>query len=231
MTDAAIGARILHEWYADAAKEEMPEIKFCAFATHDPGRIHTREPIESVEDMKGVKMRPASAVVGNYLAALGAVPVKLSAPEARQAVERGVVDGVTFPWHTIINFGLAKDLTHHVDLPLYVPMAMYGINPAFYESLSPENKKVIDDHCTPEWSEKLTNDWATWEKEGRGELEEMGGHTFVTVSDEGRKAWMDKAQGLYEQWATQVDERYKDGRAKPMLDDLKARLSNAGAGF
>ena len=73
--------------------------------------------------------------------------------------------------------------------------------------------------------------WSAAPDEYKGQLEKVGGNTFVTVSDEGRKAWMDKAQGLYEQWATQVDERYKDGRAKPMLDDLKARLSNAGAGF
>ncbi|MEJ8572576.1 TRAP transporter substrate-binding protein [Microbaculum marinum] len=231
MTDAATGARVLHEWYAEKAREEMPEIRFCLFATHDPGRIHTRAKVETISDLKGMKIRPASASVGNYLAALGAIPVKLAAPEARQGVERGVVDGVTFPWNTIINFGLAEDLVHHVDLPFYVPMAMYGVNPAFYENLSPENRKVIDDHCTPEWSERITSDWATWEQDGRQELEDIGGHTIVTVAPEDRAPWVEKAQGLYADWAAQVDQRYGDGAAGPMMEDLQARLSQAGAGF
>lgn len=231
MTDAVIGARVLHEWYADKARDEMPEIIMCLFATHDPGRIHTKAPVETIADLKGVKVRPGSATVGNYLASLGAIPVKLAAPEARQGVERGVVDAVTFPWHTVINFGLSDALTHHLDLPFYVPMAMYGVNKAFYERLSPENQKVIDDHCTPEWSERVTNDWAQWEKEGRAALENKGGHTIVTIAEEDRAPWLESAQALYEDWAVLVDQRYGEGTAKPIMDDLRSRLSREGAGF
>lgn len=231
MTDAATGARILHEWYAEIAKTEMSEIMFCAFSTHDPGRIHTREPVTSVEDMQGVKMRPASAVVGSYLSALGAIPVKLAAPEARQAVERGVVDGVTFPWHTIINFGLAGDLKHHVDIPLYVPMAIYGINKGFYEGLDEAGKAVIDAHCTPEWSQRLTNDWASWEQEGRAELEKLGGHSFVSVTGEALAPWREKAAPLYDQWVEQVTDKRKDLDARALLENLRSRLAAEGVGF
>lgn len=230
ITEAAPGARALHEWYAQYAGREMPEIRFCAFATHDAGRIHTREPVTSIADMKGVKIRPASAVIGNYLSALGAVPVKLSAPEARQGVEQGVVDGVTFPWHTIINFGLAQDLRYHVDLPLYVPMAIYGINPDFYAGLSESQKKVVDDHCSPEWSEKLTADWANWEKEGRSEIEAMGGHEITAVNAEALRPWIAQAAGVYSAWAKEVAAKYSDIDPGSALTHLKERLRQAGAG-
>lgn len=230
VSDAPKGARALHEWYADIAKEEMKEIHFCAFATHDPGRIHTDTPIKTVEDMKGIKMRPANATIGNYLADLGAVPVKLAAPEARQAVERGVVDGVTFPWHTIINFGIADATTYHLDIPLYVPMAIYGINPSYYDGLSPELKKVVDDHCNADWSEKLTADWANWEIEGRAMLEKMEGHTFTEVSGDAMEPWVAAAQGVYDQWAKSVNAKYPDRDPDALLTDLKTKLSDLGAG-
>lgn len=230
ISDAAIGARILHEWYAEIAKQEMSEIHFCAFATHDPGRIHTAAPITSVEDMQGVKMRPANATIGNYLADLGAVPVRLAAPEARQGVERGVVDGVTFPWHTIINFGLADALTHHLDISLYVPMAIYGLNPDFYADLSPENRAVIDAHCNPDWSEKLTADWADWEKEGRPLLEAKGGHSFIELSGEALEPWRAAAGGVYDEWAENVTAKYPERDAAALLSDLQSRLATAGAG-
>lgn len=231
ITEAAPGARALHEWYAPYAKREMSEIRFCAFATHDPGRIHTREPVADVADMKGVKIRPASAVVGNYLSALGAIPVKLSAPEARQGVERGVVDGATFPWHTIINFGLAQNLKYHLDLPLYVPMAIYGINPDFYAGLTDDQKKIIDAHCSPEWSEKLTADWANWEKEGRTEIEAMDGHHITELSADAMQPWIDQAAGVYSSWAEGVEAKYDDIDPEAALADLKAKLRQAGAGL
>lgn len=229
ISNAPAGARALHEWYADIANEEMKEIHFCAFATHDPGRIHTAQKVETVEDMKGIKMRPANATIGNYLADLGAVPVKLSAPEARQGVERGVVDGVTFPWNTIINFGLAKKLTYHLDMPLYVPMAIYGINQAYYDGLSPELRKVIDDHCNADWSEKLTDDWASWEIEGRAALEKMGGHEFTKVSGDALTPWIDASKGVYAAWAESVKAKYPDKDPAALLEDLKTRLAEQGA--
>lgn len=230
ISDAPKGARALHNWYADIAKEEMKEIYFCAFATHDPGRIHTAEKIETVADMEGVKMRPANATIGNYLADLGAIPVKLAAPEARQGVERGVVDGVTFPWHTIINFGLADALTYHLDLPLYVPMAIYGLNPAFYNGLTPQMQAVIDDHCNADWSEKLTADWANWEIEGRAELEAREGHTFTTVSGDALKPWADAARDVHEEWAKGVSAKYPDRDPQKLLNDLRSQLNDLDAG-
>ncbi|WP_346915468.1 hypothetical protein [uncultured Roseibium sp.] len=179
--------------------------------------------------MKGIKIRPANATIGNYLADLGAVPVKLSAPEARQGVERGVVDGATFPWNTIINFGLAKKLTYHLDMPLYVPMAIYGINQAYYDGLSPELRKVIDDHCNADWSEKLTDDWASWEIEGRADLEKMGDHEFTKVSGDALKPWTDASKGVYAAWAESVKAKYPDKDPAALLEDLKTRLAEQGA--
>lgn len=231
LSDAAKGARAIHEWYAEHAAREMKEIRFCAVATHDPGRIHTREPVASVEAMNGVKLRPANATVGEYLSDLGAVPVKLAAPEARQGVSRGVVDGVTFPWNTVINFGLADDLKHHLDVALYVPMALYGVNPAFYESLAPELKNVLDDHCTPEWSEKLTNDWAGWEQEGRAALAGMDGHVITELSDAQLQPFREKAQGVYAAWRERAAAKYPDLDADAVLKALTDRLDAHGAGL
>ncbi len=39
---------------------------------------------------------------------LGGQPVQVSAPEAREALERGVADAITFPWGPILLFGIDK---------------------------------------------------------------------------------------------------------------------------
>ena len=49
---------------------------------------------------------------------LGGTNVQASAPEARDAIERGVADAITFPWGSISLFGIDKAVTEHMDVPL-----------------------------------------------------------------------------------------------------------------
>ena len=50
------------------------------------------------EDIKGMKIRPANATLGEFVTMLGGTNVQASAPEAREVLERGVADAITFPW-------------------------------------------------------------------------------------------------------------------------------------
>ena len=86
---------------------------------------------------------------------LGGTNVQASAPEARDVLERGVADGIFFPWGSIFLFGIDKVTKYHIDAPLYSTMFAWSMNKAKYDAMSPAQKKVIDDHCTTEWAGKV----------------------------------------------------------------------------
>jgi hypothetical protein len=44
-----------------------------------------------------------------------------------------------------------------MDAPLYVTPFVWVMNKAKYDALSAAQKKVIDDHCTTEWAEKVAS--------------------------------------------------------------------------
>ena len=60
------------------------------------------------EDIKGMKIRPAQSTIGQMVTMLGGTNVQASAPEARDVLERGVADGIFFPWGSMFLFGLDK---------------------------------------------------------------------------------------------------------------------------
>ena len=60
------------------------------------------------DDIRGMKVRPANATMGAFVTLLGGTNVQASAPEAREVLERGVADAITFPWQSIILFGIDK---------------------------------------------------------------------------------------------------------------------------
>ena len=55
---------------------------------------------------------------------------------------------ISFPWNSILIFGIEGVATNHLDLPLYATTFAWTINKARYEGLSEAQRQVIDDHCT-----------------------------------------------------------------------------------
>ncbi|PWG62575.1 TRAP transporter substrate-binding protein DctP [Sediminicurvatus halobius] len=64
--------------------------------TNNESGIRTNEPIRSIEDFEGLRLRVSGRDQGRVLERLGAQQVSLAGGEIYQALERGVVDGAEF---------------------------------------------------------------------------------------------------------------------------------------
>jgi TRAP-type C4-dicarboxylate transport system substrate-binding protein len=176
-----------------------------------------------------MKVRPANGTVAQMVTQLGGTSVQVSAPEARDALAKGVADAITFPWNSIISFGIDKVTTFHTDMRLYAAAFVWAMNKPFYEGLSASQKKVIDDHCNNEWAEKVGKAWGDAEDAGREKLIAMGGHTIVPMSSAQIDVWRKAVAPVYDQWTANADKAGIPGKAA--LADLKARLQKAGGAY
>ena len=77
------------------------------------GTLHSKVPITDPGQIKGMKIRPANGTVAQLVTALGGTNVQLSAPEVRDTLEKGVAEAVTFPWKSILIFGIDKVTKYH----------------------------------------------------------------------------------------------------------------------
>src|SRR5215475_6500290 len=171
------GSAALDAWYRKYAAKEMADVHYCLTFAHDPGTFHsTKKKIVVPGDVKGMKVRPANATIARFITLLGGTNVNASAPESRDVLEKGVAEAITFPWGSIVLFGIDKVTKFHVDSAFYVTEQTWVINKDKYAALSAAQKKVIDDHCTSEWAEKLATPWATFESEGRVKIKADANH-------------------------------------------------------
>ena len=228
-SDGRKGTRALDEWYRAYAATEMKDTHFCFAFIHDPGAIHARKKIVSPDDFKNLKVRPAQSTIGQLVTLLGGTNVQASAPESRDALERGVADAITFPWGSIFLFGIDKVVKYHVDAPLYTTVFTYSMNKAKYESMSAAQKKVVDDHCTNEWAEKVAGPWADFEAAGRVKMKATEGHEVYPLTAEQLAAWKQTVVPLTKNWS---DAATKAG-ANPdaAMTALKASIAKYGAGL
>jgi TRAP-type C4-dicarboxylate transport system substrate-binding protein len=223
------GTAAIDNWYRAYAAREMKDVKFCFAFVHDPGTFHARKKITLPTDIKGMKIRPATSTIGQMVTSLGGTNVQSSAPEARDMLERGVADAITFPWGSISLFGIDKVVNYHMDVPLYVTPFVWAMNQAKYDSMSAGQKKVIDDHCTTEWAEKVASPWADFEYGGRAKLAGLPGHESYKLTPDQLNAWRTAVAPGEAQWAEGV--KKAGGDPRQVMDALKASLTKYKSGL
>lgn len=223
------GVRALHEWYLKYADVEMPDVKLCVMTMHHPATLHMKSAqVKVPAEMKGTKLRVAGTTSVAYVTGQGATTVQAALPEMRELIERGVVDGITFPWDlTVIN---SRDtIKYHVDLPIYVGTQAFVMNKDFYAGLDDKQKAAVDSHCSPEWSEKLSTPWAERELKAKADLIGDPDHVVYKPTAEETKLWIAAADQIREKAVAAVSRYNLDGNA--VLQELKDKLAQYGAGF
>ena len=230
MTNATGGSVALDKWYRKYAANEMKDVKFCLAFVHDPGALHSKKKIETPGDIKGMKIRPAHATMASFVTLLGGTNVQASAPESREVLERGVADAITFPWGSILLFKIDSVTKFHMDVPLYATTFAWVMNKAKYDAMSPNQKKVIDDHCSPAWAERVATPWAAYEAAGRDKLRAAAGRTVYKLTDAQVAAWRKAAEPLAQIWADNI-KKANVGDPDKILKELKDELNSAKAGL
>ncbi|MDO5529613.1 MAG: TRAP transporter substrate-binding protein [Paracoccus sp. (in: a-proteobacteria)] len=229
VSDSIDGVRAIHEWYMQYAEEEMPDVKVCVFHPHAPGALHSKAPMNTPEDVRGRAIRPAHATMARFISQLGGSPIQVPAPEAREAIARGTADAVTFPWGSMYDFSLYDETKYHLDMPFYMSVQTLVINKDAYNGLSDEDRAVIDDHCTPEWSARMAEGWHADDMAARDRLIEDGTHTFHEPSEDEVQAWRDAAEGVLNAWREDVSGRGSDADA--IYDSYTEHLEAHGARY
>ena len=224
ISNSKAGSAAIDAWYRNYAAKEMKDVKFCFAFAHDPGAFHSRKKVVLPTDVKGLKVRPATATVGQMITLLGGTNVQASAPEARDAIERGVADALTFPWGSLSLFGIDKVVKYHMDVPLYVTPFVMVMNQDKFKALSPAQQKAVDSHCTTEWAEKVGTAWADFEIAGRTKLlADKANREIYSLSPEQLAAWKTAVAPVEKQWADEVKKRGEDPTA--VMKALQQSLS------
>lgn len=228
-SDADKGALALDEWYRKYAPTEMKDIHYLFSFMHDPGTLHSRKKVVVPADLRGMKLRPAQSTIGQLDTLLGATNVQGSAPEARDMLDRGVAEAIYFPWGSVFLFGIDKVVRFHIDEPLYTTVFVYAMNKAKYESLSDAQRKVIDDHTTPEWAARLSAPWTAFEAAGRTRMRGLPGHEVYKLTPDQLAEWRRTVEPLRAAWTDSVRKAGSDPDAA--LAELQASIAKHGAGF
>ena len=230
INNAKAGSGAINDWYRNYAAAEMKDVKFCFAFAHDPGSFHSRtKKITVPSDISGMKIRPATAVIASMVTSLGGTNVQAAAPEVRDVIEKGVADAVTFPWGSIVLFGIDKVTKYHMDVPLYTTGFVWIMNKDTYAAMSPAQQKVIDNHCNRDWAEKTAAGWADFEHDGIAKIKAEPDHEVYTLTDAQLDQWKTAAAPVVQSWSASVKKAGGDPDA--VLKSLKDELVKSNSSY
>src|SRR5215472_6983985 len=96
-------------------------------------------------------------------------------------IERGVADAVTFPWGSLVLFGIDKVTKFQMDAPLYVTTFVIVMNKDKYNEMSDRQKKAIDDNCNTEAAGRVGGPWGEFEDAGLGKVKAEPGQEVYAL--------------------------------------------------
>lgn len=213
-TTATQGACVLQTLYDEGHLEsEYEDTRPLFFFTTGPGGIHTIDTdVQVPSDLEGLRIRRPTAVAGEMLDNMGASPVGMPAPDIYTAMQRGVIDGLSFPWEGLKGFRINELVEYHTEVPFYTLIFVATMNQRAYDNLSPEQQAVIDANAGMEWAGNAGEVFDRLDVEGKQEAMDAG-HTIREIENPlEHPDWQKPLQDGIESYLTRLEERGLPGR-------------------
>ncbi len=225
--DGKAGTAAVDAWYRKYAAREMKDVHYCFAFLQDPGTLFSKTRVMLPGDLKGLKIRPANATTGGLVTLLGGNNVQASAPQSRDLLERGVADGIFFPWGSTVLFGIDKAIKYAINAQIYSATFVWVLNKDKYEAMSPAQRQVIDNHCTSEWAVRFASPWVDFEAAGKDKIRAEPGHEVVNLTVDQLADWRHAAAPLRDTWAAGV--KKAGGNPDEIAKEFAASLTKNNA--
>jgi TRAP-type transport system periplasmic protein len=200
------------EFYETLAKQELKEVKPLAVWGFGKGILFSKDVvIKTPTDAKGLKLRASNRQTNDAFALIGAHPLSIPPPGVPEALAKGVVDGVVFPYDAVIPFKL-DELTNRVsefggDRTFYNSVLLFIMNKARYDALPDDLKKVIDANSGAALARDLGRKWDEWDQIGRAAILKRNLPIHV-IDGADLAAWKAATKPMFAKW---IEERDKAG--------------------
>ncbi|MDQ0338800.1 TRAP-type C4-dicarboxylate transport system substrate-binding protein [Caldalkalibacillus uzonensis] len=189
------GSEILWKLYEEfpELQDEHAQTKPLWLFTSSPGQLLTvGKPVQSIDDLRGMRIRSPSPIMNKVIELAGATPVSMPMSDVYDAMQRGVVDGTFAPMPELLAFNL-MDVTDYVTIGNFYMTTFFAVmNEQVWEGLTEEEQQKLEELGLS--------------------MARKGGQAFDDAAREAREALADSDVEVYElsegeiaEWMSQLE--------------------------
>lgn len=163
--------------------------------------------LNTIEDLRGLKLRTPAPVVTEALDLLGAIPINKPASEIYELSSTGVIDGAIIPLDSMVDFKLDTVLKKVTNVPggMVSTVILYPINKDSWAKISEADRKAILEVSGAALSKRAGEVLQQQLQTARAALEKSG--VTVTVPDDAFvSALKEKTEPVRQNWMTKASQ-------------------------
>jgi TRAP-type C4-dicarboxylate transport system substrate-binding protein len=196
-----VASRTANEYYQKYQPKELDDVKVLYLHGHGPGLLHTKKPVQSIEEMAGLKIR-STGLSARIVETLGGVPVAMPQNAAYEALQKGVVEGTFAPMETLKGWKQAEVIKYTTDSKsVGYTTAMYVVMNKGKWSKLPADVQQVFDAVSKEWIDVHGETWDKDDAAGR-EFTLSLGNQILELSDSENARWKTAVQPIIDGFAT-----------------------------
>jgi TRAP-type transport system periplasmic protein len=189
-----------HLYAKGVISDEFTKFHPLAFIVFPGLVIHSKKPIHTLEDMKGMKISVEGRVLSTMMPRLGAAPISLQPGELYQSLQRGLVDAVPQGWPSVPTFHLNEVTNFHLEAPLGFNTGYVAINNDTYAKLPAAGRAAIDKLSGEVHVERLAAADDAMQAIGRDATKALPGQTIAQLDPAEEARWKEAVAPVTEEW-------------------------------
>jgi TRAP-type C4-dicarboxylate transport system substrate-binding protein len=202
-----VGSRIVWRLYEQGLlKSEFDDVKLLALAMPPGMDLHTsKRLVKSLEDMKGMKIRTPSPMMGKLIKKWGAVPVAMPATEVYLSLDRGVIDAIFIDPLTLMGIRCNEVTKYHTRVGISATVVFLAMNKKTWDRLPPDIQNVVDELTGEWWTADYHGKIATKAVVGTLKKLEKAEHTIYSLPPKEMQRWEESAAPTFDEWMQSME--------------------------
>lgn len=210
----------LYDTFPEIQEEYSDNHVLWLFGIDSDQILTTDKLINSLEDLKGLKISTPSPASNAVVEAWGATPVFMPMNEVYEAMQKGVVDGRMGPYSAVANFKLNEVTGYITEGDFYTTNFVISMNKTVWESLSQEDQDIING-LVDKYRNLSAEVYAADAARGK-ELAVETGIEINVLSDDDKEEFAKALEPLHDSWVEEMD---KEGLPGKEVHEEALRLS------
>jgi TRAP-type transport system periplasmic protein len=206
-----VATRVANDFYNELQPKELDDVELLYLHAHGPGLLHTKRPVEKLEDLRGMQIR-STGLSAKMVSALGATPVAMPQGDTYEALHKGVVEGTFAPIEALKGWRQAEVISSTTDCKeIGYTTAMFVVMNKNRFNRMPEDIQSIFTDVSEEWIEEHGRIWDVADEEGLAYTFELGNQVFE-LSEEENMLWKKAIESVINEYIETAESRGLQGR-------------------
>lgn len=217
-----VASRAADAMYRAYRPAELDDTHVLYLHAHGPGILASRTPVQSLEDMQGLKVR-ATGLSSKIVRSLGGVPVGMSQPETYEALQKGVVEATLCPIETLKGWKQGEVISSVTDTSVigYTTSMFVTMNKQVWAGL-PEDIQSIFTEVSREWVDRHGRAWDAADEEGAAFVRSLG-HSIIDLPSAEEPRWIAAVADILDDYVQKTTRENLPGAE--FLEALKTRIA------